>query len=118
MRISDWSSDVCSSDLGTIQIAAGIERVFGIPAGRTLQLAVIAVAFVLYMASTATGVERGIKWLSSFNLALAAVLLALVLVLGPTGFTHDPFTTTLGPDHNTLLTMTLHMAPFPRHPWV
>src|SRR5690606_18609008 len=34
---------------GTIQIAAGLERVFGLHAGRTLQLAVIAIAFVLYM---------------------------------------------------------------------
>src|SRR3546814_14893057 len=64
---------------GTIQIAAGIERVFGLPARRPLQLALIAVAFVLYIASTAHGVERGILWLSRFNIALAALLLALVL---------------------------------------
>src|SRR5690606_9431570 len=103
---------------GTIQIAAGAERVFGIPAGRTLQLAVIAVAFVLYMASTATGVERGIKWLSNFNLGLAAVLLALVLALGPTGFILDTFTTTLGAYLNQLVTMSLRMAPFTRSSWV
>nr|WP_282957188.1 BCCT family transporter [Xanthomonas theicola] len=39
-----------------------------------VQMGIIAVAFVLYMASTASGVERGIKWLSNFNLALAALL--------------------------------------------
>ena len=103
---------------GTIQIAAGIERVFGIPAGRPLQLSVIAVAFVLYMASTATGVERGIKWLSTFNLALATLLLGLVLVLGPTGFILDTFTTTLGTYLNQLLTMSLRMAPFSGSSWV
>ena len=69
---------------GTIQIAAGMERVFGLHAGVPLQLTIIAIAFVLYMASTASGVERGVKWLSNFNLALAALLAATVLVLGPT----------------------------------
>ncbi|WP_204351703.1 BCCT family transporter, partial [Klebsiella variicola] len=63
---------------GTIQIAAGVERVFGVQAGVPLQLTIIAVAFGLYMASTLSGVGRGMKWLSNFNLALAALLLALV----------------------------------------
>ncbi|MFC3716647.1 BCCT family transporter [Luteimonas soli] len=103
---------------GTIQIAAGIERVVGIPAGRTLQLAVIAIAFVMYMCSTATGVDRGIKWLSNFNLALAGVLLLLVLALGPTGFIFDTLTTTLGSYLNQLVTMSLRMAPFSGSSWV
>src|SRR3546814_15250894 len=33
MRISDWSSDVCSSDLITLPIAAHADQ--GLPAGRT-----------------------------------------------------------------------------------
>ncbi len=103
---------------GTIQIAAGLERVFGIPTGRTLQLSVIAVAFVVYMSSTATGVERGIKWLSTFNLALAGGLLVLVLAVGPTAFIFDTLTTTLGAYLNQLLTMSLRMAPFSGSRWV
>jgi len=103
---------------GTIQIAAGLQRVFGLRADVPLQLAVIAVAFVLYMLSTSSGVERGIKWLSSFNLALAALLLAAVLVLGPTGFIFDTFTTTLGSYLNQLVTMSLRMSPFSGSTWV
>lgn len=103
---------------GTIQIAAGLERVFGLTANVPLQLTVIAVAFVLYMLSTSSGVERGIKWLSSFNLALAALLLAAVLVLGPTGFIFDTFTTTLGSYLNQLVTMSLRMSPFSGSTWV
>jgi glycine betaine transporter len=103
---------------GTIQIAAGLQRVFGVSAGVPLQLTVIVVAFVLYMASTASGVERGIKWLSNFNLALAALLLAAVLLLGPTGFIFDTFTTTLGSYLNQLVTMSLRMSPFSGSTWV
>ncbi|WP_369943270.1 BCCT family transporter [Xanthomonas medicagonis] len=103
---------------GTIQIAAGVQRVFGVHAGLPLQMTVIAVAFVLYMISTSTGVERGIKWLSNINLALAALLLAAVLVLGPTGFIFDTFTTTLGTYLNQLVTMSLRMSPFSGDRWV
>ncbi|OBU64538.1 glycine/betaine ABC transporter permease [Stenotrophomonas maltophilia] len=103
---------------GTIQIAAGMERVFGLHAGVPLQLTVIAVAFVLYMASTLSGVDRGVKWLSNFNLALAALLLLLVLVLGPTGAIFNTFTTTLGSYLNQLITMSLRMSPFSSSTWV
>src|SRR5690625_2608684 len=50
---------------GTIQISAGLETVFGITSGKSLQLIIIAVAFVMYMLSSTSGVERGIKWLSN-----------------------------------------------------
>ena len=103
---------------GTIQIAAGIERVFGVQATVPVQMTIIAVAFVLYMASTASGVERGVKWLSNFNLALAALLAAILLVLGPTGFIFDTFTTTLGSYLNQLVTMSLRMSPFSGSTWV
>jgi len=103
---------------GTIQIAAGLQRVFGIQASVPLQMTIIVVAFVLYMVSTMSGVERGIKWLSNFNLGLAALLLAMLLVLGPTGFIFDTFTTTVGSYLNQLVTMSLRMSPFSGSTWV
>ena len=103
---------------GTIQIAAGVARVTGIPDSIGTELAIIGVAFVLYMASTISGVDRGIKWLSNFNLGLAALLLAMVLVLGPTGFIFDTFTTTLGTYLNQLVNMSLRMSPFSGSTWV
>ncbi len=103
---------------GTVQIAAGVERVFGLHAGIPLQLTIIAVAFVLYMASSLSGVGRGMKWLSNVNLVLAALLLALVLVLGPTGAIFNTFTTTLGSYLNQLVTMSLRMSPFSSSTWV
>lgn len=103
---------------GTIQIAAGLHRVFGIAPDKTTQLAIIAVAFVLYMASSTSGVERGIKWLSNFNLALAGLLMLAVLVIGPTGFIFDTFTTTLGSYINQLVVMSLRLSPFSDSTWV
>lgn len=103
---------------GTMQISAGMGRVFGLPTGVGAQLAVIGTCFVLYMLSSLSGVERGIKWLSSFNLALAGVLLLAVALLGPTGFIFDTFTTSLGSYLDNLVQMSLRLAPFSASTWV
>ena len=103
---------------GAMQITAGMARVFGVPAGTTTQLIVLALAFVLYMASSATGIDRGIKWLSTFNIALAGVLLVAVAMLGPTGFIFETFTTSLGSYLDGLVEMSLRMAPFSASTWV
>ena len=103
---------------GTIQISAGLARVFGLPSGTGMQLAVIGVCFVLYMASSASGVERGVKWLSGINLALAGVLLLAVALLGPTDFIFETFTTSLGGYLDALVQMSLRMAPFSESTWV
>src|SRR5690606_35889627 len=97
---------------GTMQISAGIHRVFGLPNGIGMQLSVIAICFVLYMVSSISGVDRGIKWLSSFNLALAGLLLLVVALLGPTSFIFDTFTTSLGSYLDHLVDMSLRMSPF------
>ncbi len=103
---------------GTMQISAGMARVFGVPGGLGTQLAVIAVCFVLYMASSASGLDRGIKWLSSFNLGLATVLMLAVALLGPTSFIFDTFTTSVGGYLDHLVEMSLRMAPFSESTWV
>jgi glycine betaine transporter len=103
---------------GAAQISAGLARVAGASGGLSTQLLVIAVAFVLYMASSATGLQRGIKWLINFNMAAAAALLACVIVLGPTAFVFETFTTTLGSYVNQLPAMSLRMTPFSQARWV
>ena len=103
---------------GAAQISAGLGHVTGVSSGIRTQLVVIAVAFVLYMLSSASGLQRGIKWMSNFNVATAALLLALVLVTGPTAFIFETFTNTLGGYINTLPSMSLRMAPFSQSAWV
>ncbi len=103
---------------GTMQISAGMDRVFGVPNGVGMQLTVIAICFVLYMASSVSGVERGVKWLSSFNLGLAGLLLLVVALLGPTSFIFDTFTTSLGSYLANLVHMSLRMSPFSASTWV
>jgi glycine betaine transporter len=80
---------------GTIQIAAGMERVFGLQATVAVQMTIIAIAFVLYMASTASGVERG-EVAVQLQPGVGCAAGGHPAGAGPTGFIFDTFTTTLG----------------------
>ncbi len=73
---------VASLGQGVIQIAAGLGG--GVGGGQGTGLLVLGVLFACYMASAATGLSRGIKWLSEANLALAIALLVFVFIVGPT----------------------------------
>src|SRR5699024_3545586 len=97
-----WSVDVCailaicgsffgsapSLVLGAQQIAAGLGAM-GIvedSTSTTLLMEIIIVITILALASVVSGLGRGIKWLSNFNISLAGILLIAVLLLGPTLF--------------------------------
>lgn len=107
-----------SLGLGALQIGGGLQRLFGLPNGLALQMAIIAVASVLYIASSMSGLSRGIQWLSNINMVLALVLLLTVFLLGPTSFILDALTTTFGAYLNGLVAMSLRMTPFSQGTWV
>ncbi|MFD1849193.1 glycine betaine uptake BCCT transporter [Oceanobacillus bengalensis] len=101
-----------SLGFGAIQISGGLSYVFGINQSISLQLIIIAIVTVLFLASALSGLGRGIKYLSNANLILALLLMIFVLILGPTGFILNFFTTTLGSYIQELPSMSLRMAPF------
>ena len=71
---------------GTAVATSALTRLVGIPDDFTTQLALIAVITVLISISVYRGLDGGIKQLSNINSSLALILLAFVLVLGPTAF--------------------------------
>lgn len=85
-----------SLGIGIIQLNFGLKYMFGIPEGTVTQ-AVLAVLIVVFAAiSAATGVERGIRRLSEFNMLLAIALMLFVLFSGKTRFLLDAFVSNLG----------------------
>ncbi|MHB0775173.1 choline BCCT transporter BetT [Halomonas sp. WWR20] len=75
-----------SLGIGIIQLNFGLEYMFGIPESVWTQ-AVLVLAIVLFATiSAVTGVERGIRRLSEFNILLAVALLLFVLFAGKTIF--------------------------------
>ncbi len=73
-----------SLGLGAMQIAAGLEVLFGIPSTPTVVVIVVIVTTIAAIISTYTGIDRGIKYLSQINILAALALMLLVLILGPT----------------------------------
>ncbi len=107
-----------SLGLGAMQISSGLHKVFGLTNGVSLQLTVVAIAAVLYLASSLSGLDRGVKILSNINMVLAMLLLLFVLSLGPTLFIMDMLTTTLGDYLNNLVAMSMRMTPFSKGTWI
>lgn len=107
-----------SLGLGTLQINGGLSHLFGLPSSTTVQIVIISLITVLFLLSATTGLDRGIKYLSNTNLVFALLLLLLTLVLGPTSFIFDAFTSTLGSYLNNLISMSLRLTPFTQGTWV
>lgn len=97
-RINGWIGDVIdilavmatlfglavSLGLGASQAGAGMERVFGLTNGVTLQVIIIVVVTLVAVGSVVLGVHKGVKVLSEFNIRLAGLFLLFILILGPT----------------------------------
>ncbi len=109
-----------SLGLGAQQINGGLSYVFGIPNTFMVQLIIISIVTVLFILSASTGIKKGIKYLSNTNMVLAIVIFLLVLILGPTVFLLDLFTTTFGEYIQNLPSMALRLSPFyeERAAWV
>ncbi|WP_417898569.1 BCCT family transporter [Bacillus haimaensis] len=107
-----------SLGLGILQINGGLNVVFGIPNNATVQLIIIFVLLILYLASTTTGIERGIKYLSNLNLTLALLLMVFVFFAGPTVFILNTFTLGIGDYISTFFTTSLRLTPYKGGTWV
>ncbi|RJN32650.1 BCCT family transporter [Nesterenkonia natronophila] len=79
---------VTSLGIGTQQIAAGMGFLGWVedPASEPLLTGLVVVIMAIATVSVITGVHKGLKWLSNFNLVAAAVLALFVVLAGPTLF--------------------------------
>jgi choline/carnitine/betaine transport len=78
-----------SLGLGALQINGGLNFVWDVETSNTLAVVIIAVLTAAFVLSAVSGVERGIQWLSNFNMGLAVMLVLFILVAGPTVFIFD-----------------------------
>ncbi|WP_119066760.1 glycine betaine uptake BCCT transporter [Rubrobacter indicoceani] len=106
-----------SLGLGALQINGGLSFLFDVPSGALVQIAIIAFITVLFLASAATGVNKGIKYLSNLNMGLAGLLLAFVFLLGPTVFLLDTFTQMIGDYAGALIPMSFDRNAFADSSW-
>lgn len=72
-----------SLGLGVSQICGGLNFLFEIPNVSSVWLTIIVVITMVFLISAISGVNRGIKLLSSLNTVIAFTLLILAFVVGP-----------------------------------
>lgn len=82
--------------LGVQQIAAGLNHLFDIPDTTISQVILIGIITMAATVSVILGLDKGVRVLSEFNIRLAAVLLVVVVLAGPTLFIFDSFVQNTG----------------------
>jgi len=107
-----------SLGLGVLQINGGLNSVFGLPNTALVQVLIIIVLTALFLTSTTTGLDRGIKWLSNVNLATALVLMIFVFFAGPTVFILETFTLGFGDYLQNFIRYSLRLQPYQQGTWV
>ncbi|MDO4760663.1 MAG: BCCT family transporter [Corynebacterium sp.] len=73
-----------SVGLGTLQINAGLNKLWGVPIVGWVELSIIVVITAVACLSVASGLDKGIKILSNVNIGMAIVFMLFVLLTGPT----------------------------------
>ncbi|GKY89817.1 BCCT family transporter [Sinisalibacter aestuarii] len=73
-----------SLGFGATQANAGLNMLFGIPVGPTTEVILITAITSVALISVVRGLDGGVKVLSEINMGLAFLLLAFVLLAGPT----------------------------------
>jgi choline/glycine/proline betaine transport protein len=101
-----------SLGLGVLQIAAGLDHIGLLESTTTVQVVIIVVVSALATLSVVSGLDRGLKWLSNVNMAMAGVLLVCLLLLGPTLFLLREFVQSIGVYLANLLPMTFNVSAF------
>lgn len=109
-----------SLGVGAMQINGGLNYLFGIPNNKLVQGIIIFIVTILFLISAWSGLSKGIQYLSNLNMGLAAALLIIILIVGPTILIMNMFTSSIGEYLNTLIFNSFDVAPLnsQKHEWL
>ena len=106
-----------SLGFGALQINAGLGYLFHMPQSVGAQVSLIAVVTLLATISVASGLDRGIKFLSELNLIGALVLMVLIICLGPTLFILNTMVQNIAAYFANLVRMSLQLYAYEPTSW-
>ncbi|HKI89783.1 MAG TPA: BCCT family transporter [Draconibacterium sp.] len=75
-----------SLGFGAQQVNAGLHYLFGVQISSTIQIVLITIITFFATMSLVLGLDKGIRFLSEWNMRFAFILLIFVLLIGPTLF--------------------------------
>jgi len=106
-----------SLGLGAQQMNAGLNYLFGLEVSSTNQVVLIAIISILATLSVLSGVNKGIKLLSEFNMQLTGVILAFFLIFGPTSYLLGAFSANIGDYLENTIALGFWVDPDPKGQW-
>ena len=101
-----------SIGLGILQIGGGLHHVFNIPNNNWTKIIITVIMTLLFLGSAASGLNKGVKWLSNANIFICFALLLFILVLGPTQFIFETFTLAIGDYISNFVQYSLRLNPY------
>jgi choline/glycine/proline betaine transport protein len=107
-----------SLGVGVLQINAGLNYLFGLGESTQTQVILIISITCIAMVSVVSGLDKGIRRLSEFNMILAVALLAVILVLGPTVFLFKVFIQNTGAYLSDLVRNTFNLFAYQKTDWI
>ena len=109
-----------SLGMGAVQINGGLHYLFGVPQTVPVRLVIIAIATALFLASSLSGLSKGVRFLSNANVVIAVALVAVCIVVGPTTQIFNALVSALGSYLQNFITMSTNVAPYDpaRQAWI
>lgn len=74
---------------GTLNMGGALKEITGIQSKATAWLIILVFITTCFIASSVSGIHKGIKFLSNLNVVVYIILLAVMFILGPTAFMLD-----------------------------
>ncbi|MCF7790772.1 MAG: BCCT family transporter [Victivallales bacterium] len=93
--------------LTTLQVSRGFNFMFGLPLNNYTYFFIILIMTVCFLTSAISGVSKGVRIISNFNLVLCFLLLFCAFIFGPTTATFNTITSALGEYISQIVRMSL-----------
>lgn len=107
-----------SLGLGVLQINAGLNYLFGLSQSSIIQVVLIFCITCFAIVSVTSGLDKGIRRLSEFNMILAVSLLVLILALGPTVFLLKAYMQNTGAYLSDIVRNTFNLFAYQKTDWM
>ncbi len=107
-----------SLGVGALQVAKGLNLTTGVEDSTSLEVIIIVALGAAFVGSAFSGLHKGVKWLSTLNIVLAACLMTFIFVIGPTVYILDAIPASVGNYLINLIPMATRTGAFTDSSWL
>lgn len=87
---------VTNLGIGALVFLSGLNYLFDIPESAFVLVSLVIIMMIVATIAAVSGVEKGIAWISNFNVRLLCIFLLFVFITGPTATLLDGFVQNIG----------------------